>query len=45
MSAREMEEKANDRERNARELYVEVKEKTMRAKENERLCKLALVVS
>ena len=39
-----MEEKAIERERKAHELYVEVREKAMRARENERLHKLALVV-
>ena len=43
-SAREVEEKAIERERKAYELYVEVWEKVMSAKKNERLCMLALVV-
>ena len=38
------EEKATKRERKAHELYAEVREKAIRARENERLCKLALVV-
>ena len=43
--AREMEEKTIKREIKASEQYVEAREKAMKARDNERLCKLALVVS
>ena len=44
-SAREMEEKTTKREIKAPEQYVEAREKAMKTRDNERLCKLALVVS
>ena len=45
MTTREMEEKSNQRERKTHELYVEVREKLKRVRENERLYKVALVLS
>ena len=45
MTTREMEEKSNQRERETHELYVEVREKLKRVRENERLYKVALVLS
>ena len=45
MTTREMEERSNRREKEAHELYVEVKEKLKRVRESERLYKLALVLS
>ena len=39
-----MEEKSNQREREAHELYVEVKKELKRIRESERLYKLALVL-
>ena len=44
-SARQMEEKTTKREIKACEQYVEAREKAMKARDSERLCKLALVVS
>ncbi|KAF3944631.1 hypothetical protein CMV_028916 [Castanea mollissima] len=44
-SAREMEEKTTKRKIKAHEQYVEAREKAMKARDNERLCKLKLVVS
>ena len=40
-----MEERSNQREREAHELYVEAREKLKRIRESERLYKLALVLS
>ena len=40
-----MEERSNQREREAHEFYVEVREELKRIRENERLYKLALVLS
>ena len=45
MSTREMEERANRRERETHELYVEAREKLKRVRESERLYKVALVLS
>ena len=45
MTTREMEERANWRERETHELYVEVREKLKRIRESERLYKVALVLS
>ena len=45
MSTREMEERANRRERETHELYVEDREKLKRVRESERLYKVALVLS
>ena len=45
MTTREMEERANRRERETHELYVETREKLMRVRESERLYKVALVLS
>ena len=45
MSTREMEERANRRERETHELYVEAKEKLKRVRESERLYNVALVLS
>ena len=40
-----MEERSNRREKEAHELYVEAREKLKRARESERLYKVALVLS
>ena len=45
MRSREMEERSNQREREAHELYVEAREELKRIRESERLNKLALVLS
>ena len=45
MTTREMEERANRRERETHELYVEAREKLKRVRESERLYKMALVLS
>ena len=45
MRSMEMEERSNQREREAHEFYVEVREEFKRIRENERLYKLALVLS
>ena len=45
MRSREMEERFNQREREAHELYVEVREELKRIRECERLYKLAQVLS
>ena len=45
MRSMEMEERSNQREREAHELYVEVKEEFKRIRESERLYKLTLVLS
>ena len=45
MTTREMEERANWRERETHELYVEAREKLKRVRESERLYKVALVLS
>ena len=45
MSTREMEERANRRERETHELYVEAREKLKRVRESERLYKVALILS
>ena len=45
MTTRETEERANWRERETHELYVEVREKLKRIRESERLYKVALVLS
>ena len=45
MRSREMEERSNQREREAHELYVEAREELKRIRESERLYKLALVLS
>ena len=45
MTTREMEERANRRERETHELYVEDREKLKRVRESERLYKVALVLS
>ena len=45
MTTREMEERSNWREREAHELYVEVREKLKRVRESEKLYKVALVLS
>ena len=42
MTTREMEERANQRERETHELYVEAREKLKRIRESERLYKVAL---
>ena len=44
MITREMEERANWREKETHELYVEDREKLKRVRENERLYKVALVL-
>ena len=44
MTTREMEERANRRERETYELYVEDREKLKRVRESERLYKVALVL-
>ena len=44
MTTREMEERANRRERETHELYVEDREKLKRVRESERLYKVALVL-
>ena len=43
MTTREMEKRANRRERETHELYVEAREKLKRIRESERLYKVALV--
>ena len=45
MTTREMEERSNRREREAHELYVEVRKELERIRESERLYKLTLVLS
>ena len=45
MTTKEMEERANRRERETHELYVEAREKLKRIRESERLYKVALVLS
>ncbi|KAL0012602.1 hypothetical protein SO802_007710 [Lithocarpus litseifolius] len=45
MRSREMEERSNQREREAHELYVEAREELKKIRESERLYKLALVLS
>ena len=45
MTTREMKERSNRRERETHELYVEIREKLQRARESERLYKVALVLS
>ena len=45
MRSREMEERSNQREREAHELYVEAREELKRIRGSERLYKLALVLS
>ena len=45
MTTREMEKRANRRERETHELYVEAREKLKRVRESERLYKVALVLS
>ena len=45
MTTRETEERANRRERETHELYVEAREKLKRVRESERLYKVALVLS
>ena len=45
MTTREMEKRANRRERETHELYVEAREKLKRIRESERLYKVALVLS
>ena len=45
ITAREMEERSNRRERETHELYVKIREKLKRARESERLYKVALVLS
>ena len=45
MTTREMEERANRRDRENHELYVEAREKLKRIRESERLYKVALVFS
>ena len=45
MRSMEMEERSNQREREAHELYVETREELKRIRESERLYKLALVLS
>ena len=45
MRSREIEERSNQREREAHELYVEAREELKRIRESERLYKLALVLS
>ena len=45
MRSMEMEERSNQREREAHELYVEAREELKRIRESERLYKLALVLS
>ena len=45
MTTRETEERANRRERETHELYVEAREKLKRIRESERLYKVALVLS
>ena len=45
MTTREMEERANWRERETHELYVEAREKLKRVRESERLYKVTLVLS
>ena len=45
MRSREMEERSNYREREAHELYVEVRKELERIRESERLYKLTLVLS
>ena len=45
MRSREMEERSNQRKREPHELYVEAREELKRIRENERLYKLALVLS
>ena len=45
MRSKEMEERSNQREREAHEFYVEAREELKRIRENERLYKLALVLS
>ena len=45
MRSREIEERSNQREREAHELYIEAGEELKKIKENERLYKLALVLS
>ena len=45
MTTREMKERANRRERETHELYVEDREKLKRVRESERLYKVALVLS
>ena len=45
MRSMEMEERSNQREREAHEFYVEAREELKRIRENERLYKLALVLS
>ena len=45
MTTREMEERANQRERETHELYVEVREKLKRVRDSERLYNVALVLS
>ena len=44
MTTREMKERANRRERETHELYVEDREKLKRVRESERLYKVALVL-
>ena len=45
MRSKEMEERSNQREREAHELYVEVRKELERIRESERLYKLTLVLS
>ena len=45
MRSRKMEERFNQREREAHELYIEAREELKRIRESERLYKLALVLS
>ena len=45
MRSKEMEERSNQREREAHELYVEAREELKRIRESERLYKLTLVLS
>jgi len=45
MTTREMEERANRRERDTHKFYVEAREKLRRIRESERLYKVALVLS
>ena len=45
MRSREMEERSNQRERTAHELYVKAREELKKIRESERLYKLALVLS
>ena len=45
MTTREMEERANRRERETHELYVDVRDKLKRVRESKRLYKVALVLS